>query len=155
MRALAACALLVGGIARAACPLGEKNAADTAISNYVQSLNYPSTRSHVPGLEKLWERHGRCDAGPLADSFSEAVAKTLASMPPHLEELGQAKKKNPKFYKWALGHLDGAASLDSLKRTQDNANNACPANAGAMCREIAEKIDKAIDELRLGKRPQR
>lgn len=101
-----------------------------------------SWTSIYSGFKRFWN----CDDGGIAEGFTEAVVHLLASKWSSLPTVSVLIKKDPKFYKFFLRHIDASADTDELKKIYSLAQSECPINLQKLCLAIQSKTQQAIGE---------
>ena len=88
-----------------------------------------------PQLQKAQKDFGQCDAGDVADAYSDALLRLLVDwqdIPALATAMGDAS-----FKQFVLGHLR-AASKEDRNAVYSRAKASCPAGRDAICAEIAD-----------------
>lgn len=137
MSAVARCIAL--GVALAACgalaqdkPCGKAEAA--AAEKNVDMV------MHWAQLQKAWRDYRHCDAGQVAENFTDAVLR-LAVEWKNVDALGEAMK-DPQFKAFVVKHLKKPAAQPDHDAIYSRAKASCPAQHAAMCEELAEVVKR-------------
>lgn len=93
-----------------------------------------------------FKRYGKCDDGGIAEGFTEAVVHLLASKWNTLPKVAVLVKKDHKFYKFFLRHIDASADTDELKKIYSFTQSQCPVNLKKLCAAIGSEAEQAIYE---------
>lgn len=124
------CAAAVNATAaeRACSPNAEESAA--RIKGWIQLQDH----FHRFGL-------GACDAGDLADAYSDRVDKLLAKQWKDVSTLAFLVKSDPEFLQFVLHHVDAKWEEGNAGKVVANARKKCPKSATRLCAEIVKAID--------------
>ncbi len=85
-----------------------------------------------------FKRFSQCDAGAIAEGYSDAVGKLLADNWNQFPDLVKLATSDQRFQIFVVHHLDETVPADTLKKAAQNAKSRCPANAAGLCKHIAK-----------------
>jgi hypothetical protein len=95
-------------------------------------------------LYRSYKLYRQCDDGAIAEGYSKSVVRILAdhwSTPPRLATLS---RRDARFLRFVVGHVDATTNLDDLKNIRINANTQCPPRLSAICTDLAKEADAAL-----------
>ena len=97
-------------------------------------------------LYRSYKLYRQCDDGGIAEGYSESVVRILADHWSTLSRLATLSRRDARFRRFVLGHVDATTNPDDLKRIRMNANTQCPPRLSAICADLAKEADAALKE---------
>ena len=98
-------------------------------------------------LYRQFRRYGHCDDGVIAERFSDAIVRMLATRWWGLPDLVPLLRHDRLFADFVLRHIDATADEDDLMLAAEQARGACPTDAEKWCRRMASAARRALTEL--------
>jgi len=95
-------------------------------------------------LYRWYKLYRQCDDGGLAEGYSESVVRILADHWNTLPRLVTLSRRDPRFRRFVLGHVDATTNPDDLRKIRINASTQCPPRLGAICADLAKQADAAL-----------
>jgi len=95
-------------------------------------------------LHNSYKRYKQCDDGDIAEGYSESVARILVDHWSTLSRLATLARRDARFRRFVLGHVDASLDGDDLKKITANANTRCPSGLSALCADLAKSADEAL-----------
>lgn len=101
--------------------------------------------SSIPDWESLYASfllHGSCDMKKgftdveLATKYDEIVTELLTNNWVSIKKLNQLTRKNKKFERFVLRHIDEMMSQEELQQIAENAQKSCPRDSKNLCLKI-------------------
>jgi hypothetical protein len=87
---------------------------------------------------RSYKQFAQCDDGAVAEGYSDAVGKLLANDWTHFPRLVRLAKTDKDFERFVVRHVDESLTGDTLQKISKNARTGCPADAHALCTQIAD-----------------
>lgn len=87
-------------------------------------------------VHEQFERYAHCDDGAIAEGFSESITLLLAEHWDTIRQLQPFVVSDPVFRKFILRHIDETVPAERLQRIAKYADNRCPRNLKALCRDM-------------------
>ncbi len=97
-------------------------------------------------LRAHFQKYGQCDDGAIAEGYSHDVVTLLAREWKLIDELAGLGRSDPTFLRFVVTHIDVTAADEDLRQVLARAQAACPPGRGKLCRRIAERARKALDQ---------
>jgi hypothetical protein len=97
-------------------------------------------------LYRSYKLYRQCDDGSIAEGYSESVVRILADHWGTRPRLAALSKRDARFRRFVLGHVDATTNPDDLKKIRINANTQCPPRLSAICADLAKEADAALKE---------
>jgi hypothetical protein len=97
-------------------------------------------------LYRSYKLYRQCDDGSIAEGYSESVVRILADHWSTLSRLATLSRRDARFRRFVLGHVDATTNPDDLKKIRVKANTQCPPRLGAICADLAKEADAALKE---------
>lgn len=92
-------------------------------------------------LDKAWQDYRHCDAGPVADVYTESLLRLLVDWK-GVEALASAMQSSPQYKEWVLKRVK-AATPEDREVVFSRAKTGCPAKLEGLCGELAEASSDA------------
>jgi hypothetical protein len=97
-------------------------------------------------LYKSYGLYSRCDDGAIAEGFSESVARILVDRWSSLPRLASLAKRDTKFRRFVLRHVDATLNMDDIQKIRESASTRCPTGLGTVCDDLAKQANSALNE---------
>jgi hypothetical protein len=97
-------------------------------------------------LYKSYTLYQKCDDGAIAEGYSESVARVLADHWHTLPQLAELAKKDPKFLRFVLRHVDATDDDKDLQKIKTEAKAQCPTGLRTICDDLGKEADTALKE---------
>jgi hypothetical protein len=97
-------------------------------------------------LYSSYRLYGRCDDGAIAEGYSEAVARILVDHWSTLPRLANLAKKDSRFRRFVIAHVNATLNIDDIKKIKTNAKTRCPPELRAICTDLTTEADAALKE---------
>ncbi len=111
----------------------------------LRALGSVSSARHTwKALHVHFQEYGRCDAGPIAEGYSDDVVYLLAHKWKLIGDLASLARADPPFLPFVVTHIDPTAATEDLETVVGNAQDACPHRHAELCRRIAEQAKSAL-----------
>jgi len=94
-------------------------------------------------LYRSFIRFPHCDAGAIADGYSDTVGRLLAREWAQISILGKFVALDDKFESFVLRHIDESLPADILITIANNAGESCPATETVLCGKIVQRSKQA------------
>jgi hypothetical protein len=94
-------------------------------------------------LYRSFIRFPHCDAGVIADGYSDTVGRLLAREWAQISILGKFVALDDKFESFVLRHIDENLPADMLITIANNASKSCPATETVLCGKIVQRSKQA------------
>jgi hypothetical protein len=134
MRMVVAClaaAAAVPAVAQKECTKADAAAAEKAIDRVVNYAN----------LSKAWKDYRHCDAGSLADGFTDAILRLMVEWK-NVDTIAQ-DMMDPEYKKFIYSHLLSPAATEDRSSVYSRAKSNCPITQGAFCAELMEALKES------------
>ena len=132
---LAACGCVFAAHAQKACSPAEMQKAQKAIDMVVtwQQLN------------KAWKDWRQCDAGEVADTYTDALLRLMVEWK-NVDALADSMK-DPEYRAFVGAHLRSPAAKDDLASVRSRATQSCPKGRDEVCKQVAAAVEgeKPVD----------
>jgi len=135
LAALFTLAFAAAAFAQKPCTAAESAAAAKAIDRV----------SSWATLHGSWKAYRHCDAGPVADGFTEALLRLVVDWK-RVDALAN-DMKDPAYRDFVIAHLKSPAAESDAEDVYSRAKASCPKGQEAFCAEIAEAVKPAKPQL--------
>jgi hypothetical protein len=88
----------------------------------------------------------RCDDGAIAEAYSEALARLLVDHWSTLPRLADLAKRDSRFRRFVVAHVDATLNIDDIKKIKTNAKMRCPSELRAICTDLTTEADASLKE---------
>ena len=128
---MAALAAALPAAAQKECSKADSVAAEKAIDKVVNSSN----------LLKAWKDYRHCDAGPVDDTFTDAILRILVPWKEKdAEQVAIDVQADPEYKKFLYKHLKSDAAKDDRQAVYSRAKSSCPPIQDEFCKELMEAV---------------
>ncbi len=93
-------------------------------------------------LQKVFQDYRHCDAGTVADGYTDAVMRMMVDWK-NMDALAAAMKKDPEYKEFIYAHLKAPAAKDDLPTVYSRARTGCPKGLDEFCAELADTTKPA------------
>jgi hypothetical protein len=97
-------------------------------------------------LYKSYRSYRACDDGAIAEGYSESVVRILADHWNTLPQLDMLGKRDAKFRRFVIRHVDATLNTDDVVLVKREAKTACPAGLSNLCIDLAKQADSALKD---------
>jgi len=87
-------------------------------------------------LYVAFKKYNSCDDGAIAEGFSESISLLMSEKWESIDQLHVYARKDSKFQKFVIKHLDETAPMERLKKIKMNAISNCGKNIKGICSDI-------------------
>jgi hypothetical protein len=94
-------------------------------------------------LHRSFIRFSHCDAGAIAEGYSDTVGLLLARHWGQIGILAKLAASDNKFESFVLRHIDESLPIEMLKTITDNAKKSCPATETVLCGKMLQRTQDA------------
>jgi hypothetical protein len=108
--------------------------------------NEADTLRSWDALYKSYELYRQCDDGDIAEGYSESVVRILVDHWSTLPRLATLARRDARFRRFVVNHVDPTVNCDDLEKIRINANTQCPQHLGALCADLAKEADDALKD---------
>jgi hypothetical protein len=91
-------------------------------------------------LRKVFRQFRNPVDGVVAGAFVDRISQLLDEQWTTLGELDRLTKQDRRFHDFILDNLNEAVPSDRANRIKQRADNACPAGARLLCKEISARL---------------
>jgi len=95
-----------------------------------------------------FKKFGGCDDGAIAEGYSDAVVRMLATDWNHLDELVKLSSTDRDFFVFVKRHINATADESEIETIVINSSKKCPESGLAVCSQIEESARQALKELK-------
>lgn len=95
-----------------------------------------------------YRRFGECDDGAIAEGFTEAVTRMMATDWKSIPLLQGITSKDDNFSRFVIRHIDESADPNHLQVILESARAKCPRHSEQLCKQIEKRSAAAIDQLK-------
>ena len=89
-------------------------------------------------VHRSFKRFGRCAEGPIAEEYTDSIARLLAHDWNHLDDLVRLTSSDHEFERFVIEHIDESMTEDDAILIVNNARLHCPRSATRLCKLIAD-----------------
>ena len=97
-------------------------------------------------LYSSYRLYGRCDDGAISEGYSEAVARILVDHWSTLPRLPFLGKRNSRFRRFVIAHVDTTLNIDDIKKIEANAKTRYPSGLRGICTDLTTEADASLKE---------
>jgi hypothetical protein len=97
-------------------------------------------------LYSSYRLYQRCDDGAIGEAYSEGVARVLVDHWRTLPRLANLAKRDSRFRRFVIAHVDATLNIDDIKKIKTNAKTRCPSELSAICTDLTNEADAALKE---------
>lgn len=97
-------------------------------------------------LYHSYKLYRQCDDGAIAEGYSESVARILVDHWETLPELSTFSRRDARFRRFVLRHLDATLNMDDVEMVRRKAQTRCPKALRPVCVDLIRKADSAMSE---------
>ena len=129
-----------------ACRFGFAENRACPVSAEKQAMTEADMFRSWDALYKSYTLYQKCDDGAIAEGYSESVARVLADHWDTLPQLAELAKKDPKFLRFVLRHVDATDDDKDLQKIKTEAKAQCPTGLRTICDDLGKEADSALKE---------
>lgn len=111
-------------------------AKDCSIQDARQAEAEVSTLADWDGVYTSYLHFSHCNDGAISEGYSETVGRLLAKDWEHFGRLYELTRRNKKFERFIIRHIDETVPSDYLQAIIENTKLHCPANKKRFCHAI-------------------
>ena len=92
-----------------------------------------------PQLQKAWQDYRHCDAGAVADLYTDALMRLMTDWK-NMDALAASMQKDAQYKEFVYAHAKSPAAKDDHAMVYSRARTGCPKGLDEFCAELADTV---------------